>query len=684
MDLLPTETRSKLRSTQILTSMTQVVSELFQNALDAGASHVDVGVDVEEWSCWVRDNGCGMSKQDMSILATASNVEERRYGTSKAHSLASLDVVDSFGFRGEALASVADLACLEIASRTGQSGETWSLILKHDKTLYFGPAVRWKRESQGTVVCVRDAFFNLPVRRLSHSSPARAIELVRQELESIALMFPHVSFTLKNENEKKDTFTLKVPKTGSTIAAFRHIYGRELIEHVEEMSSTRGDLKLDGFISLVGAVSRSHQFIYVNKRWISPCDLHQIVENKFNQSTFTKHALDENDNYFGSQPNARRAPRKATQRPIYVFNLTIPQRQVDNCVEPTKTALHLSNKEAVISLLTDTVTSFLVRHGYLSKPKPKEVEALPPPSKKRRLQEGRSFDPSLMARLGLVDRDPAENSSLEQNEESLDYSRSLYRRSLPRNPPETGTRPAWIEDALNANEAYPPTDSPIPIVKTGISDGLHKIDRVDLKQVQVVGQVDGKFIACVSPNGTLILVDQHAADERIRVERFLKELDDGAIVEIDPPKPVLLTSHELRKLALDDTRAAFLRWGIRFLDVQPVETLQGGYQQVLVDQVPAVVYEKIMMNDELRDVIRGFLAKLDSGISVNTLRGCPDELLELVKSKACRGAIMFNDLLSLEQCQRLVKQLAETQFPFQCAHGRPSLIPLTNFGEEAC
>ncbi|KIK67770.1 hypothetical protein GYMLUDRAFT_154647 [Collybiopsis luxurians FD-317 M1] len=257
---LNSSTRTKLRSTQILTSLPQIVSELFQNSLDAGAKNIEIGVNCPEWTCWVTDDGSGMSKDSMNALGT-----EGRYATSKAYTPDSLNCLSTFGFRGEALASAADLCCLEIASRTSLSRETSSIIFKDGNVLYTGPAVRWKREFHGTTVCVRDAFYNLPVRRRSHPSTPRTLELIRQEIEIWALIHPGVSFTLEDSQAKfggsSRTNVLRIPKVransiSSTINVFRHLYGRALCEHLEEINITSGEMKMEGFISLEGALSK--------------------------------------------------------------------------------------------------------------------------------------------------------------------------------------------------------------------------------------------------------------------------------------------------------------------------------------------------------------------------------------------------------------------------------------------
>ncbi|OCH95920.1 hypothetical protein OBBRIDRAFT_766580 [Obba rivulosa] len=879
IEQLPPATQSKLRSTQILTSLPQIISELVQNSLDAGARHVDVGVDCEEWGCWIRDDGTGISRDGLAALEAGP--DGGRYSTSKAYTPASLGEVTTFGFRGEALASAADLCCLEISSRTARSRESWSIIMKDGKTLYNGPSIRWRRESPGTVVCVRDAFYNLPVRRLSHPPPVRTVELIRKEIEAFALVFPEVSFTLEDTNKAKGggsrgSRVLTIPKTGSILTSFRNIYGRAPANHVEELNESCGEMMLQGFISMEGAYSRSKQFLYINRHLMATCDLHHLIDQKFSQSTFTKHAYDEAGES-SSRPEFRRSPRKTEKKPIYVLNLCIPPRQLDNCLEPAKSTVQLQDPESVKGFLSSVIDKFLVHHGFLvlsqtrkrapsssmATPRKRQRPADEPPvpftatSSQRPATSQRRHDSLPAAQpwlrdIGVNTQDehiqtqtlwtvPATGESFiidsitgnsypqhtpnVQDDDTLDNAllRSGRRTLAPATSGkgllgDTEDIPEWISAALKENEAYAPTETRIPElpisafaanvetlchsgdrslrsatihhgrenhVKLGsINLGASRITRFqkeDLRDAQVLGQVDRKFITCVirmrdgddgfaiplaggtSPEQSaefermeqaqgchrrsLILIDQHAADERIRVERFLKELclgflhhsprasagarssegvvdnvhtlPSGHTVELVPPIPVLLTQDEAFKLMHSaHIQQAFARWGICFAGADciplkarsPAESREprkeDAYSQAFIKSIPEVLSDKLLAGDELRDVVKGYLAKLDAEgfppmmadpISIPTsasepnetgffwqkaLRWCPRELLELINSKACRGAIMFNDSLTLGQCTRLLQQLSETALPFQCAHGRPSLVPLADLGQE--
>ncbi|KAG8218529.1 hypothetical protein J3R82DRAFT_4168 [Butyriboletus roseoflavus] len=836
---LSAETRTKLRSTQILTSLPTITSELLQNAIDARASQIDIGVDCSEWSCWVMDNGSGFTKDGLHKIGQDS--ERGWYNSSKAYTPASLETVSTFGFRGEgnestimkpvmrihispaALASMADLACMEISSRTARSRESWSVIVKAGKSLYIGPSIRWRRESPGTVVSIRDAFFSLPVRRQSHPTPNKTIELIRQEVEAYALVFPNISFSFQDASKTKESHhphkshVLKIPKTRSTLAAFRYFYGRAFTE--EKIAATSGQLHIEGFISLVGAYTKSHYPCPdINRHPVSFCDLHRLIDNRFAASTFAKHAYDEGGET-SLRPSARRSPRKGEKKPVYVLNLAIPVKHIDKCLEPSKSIVELDNKNVVTSFLSATIHSFLVCHNFAPDKRRNENSEDSNPRKKRKFvpessanlkappgsvqsENGMSKLSDHMGTMlgvdaeGPVWENPPTGETVIDNRTGNSYHQSARftvgtdgpiegRRTvqIPRLTTEENDQnknnadgdhiPNWLREALQANDAFALKEPKIPCLPLLInqhtdyrSSQLHfschtgcpthraissrclqpglaglaasqiRFRKDDLRKARIISQVDCKFIACVvgldhdDPSGAqkickdepladgkmLILIDQHAADERVRVERFLKSICRGFLChqegnggvetkQLFPPVPVLLTRHEASRLAeLSDFQMAFESWGFRFSGLEETQSrleheteIDSGYIQIFVSAIPEIVSEKLLLGKEMQELVKGYIGALESRELeprepssqhdhassdeetqwLKALRWCPRELLDLINSKACRGAIMFNDPLSTEQCERLVKQLSSTVFPFQCAHGRPSLVPLT-------
>ncbi|KAI6135072.1 hypothetical protein EV401DRAFT_2052575 [Pisolithus croceorrhizus] len=718
---LSAETRAKLRSTQILTSLPQFVSELLQNSIDSGASHIDVGVDCEDWSCWVRDDGSGFAKDDLAQIAKGP--EDGRYMSSKACSTASLESVSTFGFRGEALASMADLCCLEISSRTTRARESWSIIMKGGQTLYTGPSVRWRRESAGTAVSVRDAFFNLPIRRLSHFSSSKTLEIIRQEIESYALVFPGISFSLEDTSKSNKS-------GGRSHSCFMHY-----------------------------RACTPHLFFYhsdINRHPVSYCDLHKLIDLRFSSSSFAKHVR---------IIFSRRPPRKGEKKPIYVLNLTIPVRHIDNCMEPAKTAVQLGNKNIVAQLLSSVIQSFLARHHF-TLGNADENEGTP--RKKRKLSRqalltepsiSRSSSPDSFV-IGILTLFQMEHSSgaMKSGEavwndtpagETLIIDLGT-RNSYPQNVPQsvsadgpirirskrdaawaslptirdmtTGRSevtlekdevPDWLQEALKQAALTPTNISnmlrPTLLYPTYafrrktcrpcVSSAKWIGSSLLVSSVLITGDPRKQVKCCVKRTfvtegrKTLILVDQHAADERI-CNGFLSYHDKSGGVEtmqLSPPMLVLLT-HPYQK--------AFESWGVHFLEATIDSDEHAAYIQVFVAAIPEIVSEKVGLTfrkkNRSSDMLQVILGTLENELDsldvpapprsgacetetrwVKALRWCPRVLLDLINSKACRGAIMFNDPLTLEQCQRLIKQLTATAFPFQCAHGRPSLVPLT-------
>ncbi|KAI0265216.1 hypothetical protein BC834DRAFT_880631 [Gloeopeniophorella convolvens] len=802
----PVQTR--LRSSQILTSLPQIVSELIHNSLDAAASHIDIGVDCREWECWVKDDGHGISKRDLVFFSKGHNVG--RYNTSKAYTISSLDDVNTFGFRGEALASAADVSCLEISSRSTTSGQTWTVITKSGRCLYHGLATRWRRDRPGTVVYLRDIFHNLPIRRTSHSRPSRTMEIICRDVETLALVFPGVSFTVSNTREPADdappiSRVLSIPKTSSTLARFRHINGRTLVDQVDEISACLGTLKLEGFMSLRGASTKAHQYLFINRHPLSSSHyLHRTIDYVFSISSFSKHVADDGILSPAVQKHVRRSPRKVDRRAVYVLTLTMPPKDVDNCLELGKSLVHISDEEAVVAFIDSVIRDFLIRHNFLLR-----NEGSSMPRKKRKLDErnraiefpdlrGLTLSPS---RASKAAREPLSNDRREIIQPDLHANTDdnanedgeltwtdpitgvtfVIDRRTGHSYPSAQLRiaegeevceqsseghneiPTWIREALKGNRAYtqkeqaipsmpqPSPNIPVPEYATHPADitghnhpsnDLHheqsimlRLQRSDLARMEVLSQLDRKFIVCAinalevekegrhemgGPNRMLFLVDQHAASERIRVEGFLKTLclhflgqnsgvsQDVFRIQLTPARPVLLRRREAATLvAREEVRSGLERWGFDLRWPELVHYDQDADlevpQQILVHSIPQVVSEKLLAGSELQDFLRGCAAESEAddvppALSVaeheraefvepeswhKALRWCPRGLVELVNSRACRGAIMFNDVLSTDQCRRLVDQLATTSFPFQCAHGRPSLVSLAGTSERA-
>lgn len=218
-----------------------------------------------------------------------------------------------------------------------------------------------------------------------------------------------------------------------------------------------------------------------------------------------------------------------------------------------------------------------------------------------------------------------------------------------------------------------------------------KIWKQDLGKAEVVAQVDQKFILVKLPTsdqtGTVLtLIDQHAADERCRVERLFGDLFKGAEVHTIAIEPITFEAPMTEKSLLKRHQRFFRSWGVDYRVEQAANRIC-----ISVHSMPTLIAERCRTEPNLvTELIRGEIWKREeSGVTdigtrnaipgttwVECLNGCPRGIIDLLNSRACRTAIMFNDILSVDECQQLVSQLAQCVFPFQCAHGRPSMVPL--------
>ncbi|THH19488.1 hypothetical protein EW146_g1688 [Bondarzewia mesenterica] len=682
-----------------------VVTELVQNSLDAGAGHIEIGLDCEIWECWVKDNGGGISRDSMSLLS--KGLEAGRYNTSKVYVPDTSGSISTFGFR--ALASAADISCLEISSRTTRSRDSWSVILKSGQCLYDGPSVRWRRETPGTVVCLRDVFYNVGDPFVS-SKYQYIFSLYSASYPSTVASTPlenyRVNIHKKREGQVEKGRVTSIPKTPSTLAAFRHIHGKALAAHVDEIDLIRGEMSIRGFISLNGAHSKSHQYLSLlqsthSTKQVNPACLDLVRINLFMDLVCISSVYD---------IATRRSPRKSELKPVYALDIAISRRDVDNCLEPDKATVQFLNNEAVCTFLGSVIYSFLARHGFVVHSQPAVMDS---PRKKRKLYDAVSPSKKRYASLPVIPTIPRDvhtqpdvnsrpgsapimiNTDNASDEVVLDRPEFWHHSTVEETDskePESGSEfkrllvdtrrlkkiqeqesgiidkktPQWILNALKANTSFTPAEPRIPAISLDLPSNSCRSDpatdcvpshssahlsrffshsseryligrfrRSDLLRAKVISQLDKKFIVCaidapsddsaVTSAGNphevdraLVLIDQHAASERVRVERFLKDLCVGFLdaegtsalrVELVPHQPVLLTRAEAQVLrGSGEAKAVLERWGFTFSGDTEYESQDAIYEQVLVSSVPEVISEKLFISSELQELLKEFLA----------------------------------------------------------------------------
>ncbi|KAK6304422.1 hypothetical protein J4Q44_G00250080 [Coregonus suidteri] len=709
---------------------------------------------MEAFKVQVIDNGSGMDIQDMESVGN-------RYFTSKCSSLEDLDNLKFYGFRGEAVASIANLAMLvEISSRTKMSVKTHVKVFKDGNGLDVFEA-ETTRPSAGTTVVICNLFHNMPVRR-NRMDSVLEFERIRQRVEAISLMQPSVSFTLKNDCT--GTMVVQLSKARNTYYRFVQIHGLGRAQKLGEISHSHAQFQVSGYLGREGHYNNTLQFLYVNDRLLLKTRIHKLLN-----LLLRKVGGSSRQNDSPGTPPAIRSPKQrrgAELHAMYVINIMCHYSEYDICLEPAKTLIEFKDWESILLCIEEAVKAFLTRENLVCELYPEDIQdyvcqnvfsgqtASTDGDEKEEDNVTASSDwlhhyDDTVGKLVYINKvtglSKYEAPSAEETQVSCTsdvtnmaisviskkgieyrcypFQMDLVLPFLPKSGSVLSSGPDNggddIQDSNSLSSLYSEWTNPVfarpPMVGVDISsvqaEGLavkihnilfpYRFSKDMIHSMKVIHQVDKKFLACLintqdqepaacseTDGNLLVLVDQHAAHERVRLENLVAdsyEDDPEAPGErrlcsstVAPPLEVSVTDEELRLLG---SCQPFLR-GLGL----EMQFSQIGNPQVLVGKVPMCFTEK--ESNELRrgrhsiikPIVEEYLQEqIELLRSTGRVRGTlPLTVLKVLASLACHGAIKFNDSLSKEECCSLVGSLSSCQLPFQCAHGRPSIAPLVD------
>lgn len=344
---LPELVRSQLRSGITITSLAQCVEELVLNSLDADATCIAIRVDLDIFRIQVVDNGLGVLQGDLRNLG-------KRHATSKCHTLVDLNSnLSHYGFRGEALASVIEVAAIvDITSRPHGSTQTFSKLFTYGKEKSVGIA-KTVRPSMGTTVTIQDFMYNMPVRR-KLIKEAIDIESIRKCLESFALMHPKVSFSLRND--KNNAVVIQTCKSSNTLSTFLQLFGTEKAQGLVEVKHTVDSFTVSGYLSVQPHMTKALQFVYVNKRLVLKTKIHKLVNDLLARTSIISSRL------HPSCVGPEKAPSSPTKRMnlygIFLINIECPYSDYDICLDPAKTLVEFKEWDKLLLCIEEMIIKF--------------------------------------------------------------------------------------------------------------------------------------------------------------------------------------------------------------------------------------------------------------------------------------------------------------------------------------
>lgn len=653
--LLDTNTANQIAAGEVVEKPASVVKELVENALDAGADKIEVTIFAGGTEyIRVTDNGCGMSEADAKMAVL-------RHATSKLTKAEDLLSLNTLGFRGEALPSIASVSNFTLLTRPESEEFATSVHIDGGENT----EVTASGGSTGTTVIVENLFFNVPARRKFLKTVSTEGRYISELLTRLALSRPDVRFKLVN-NDKE---VLSTPGDGDLEHAIRALYGKNVAENLLEVSLNDPKVRVSGFIGKPTLLkgTRQWQTFFVNGRCIGSKMLSKAMDHAY-QSQIPKSGF-----------------------PFAVINLKVDTASVDVNVHPQKSEIKFSDDsliyKAMYKALTDALTKpmsaqktqvTLLPDSELNvfvKPQPQSVSVpvTPAPQPKPAYQpqqpvfksgaeqifktpERKEEQPAPASESLLVHEQPAPIVKKEQGEQQAmwqpfdDFAQTAATVSYSK---------GYQEPVLEVHEARSEFAKPQPAEAAPAAD-RETIAFTDtdsgMDTIWPIGQVDKTFIIAQSET-TLYLIDQHAAHERILYDKLVASHEQIPSQQLLMPLYVDMAADDIA--LIEEHRDEFLALG--------VDAASAGESLLRVSSLPADIKA-----DAAEDFINAISKMLREMRNVNG----SDLRQEVLHMTACKAAIKAGQLLNMRQMRQLIIDLCNTTHPFTCPHGRPCMIEI--------
>lgn len=598
---MPHQLINQIAAGEVVERPSSVIKELLENSLDAGSTKIEVDVE-QGGSKLIRivDNGSGIHKDDMALALS-------RHATSKIRNLDDLEHVGSLGFRGEAIPSIASISRLVISSAT-ENETGWQVIGDgSDKEIEQKPTAH----KQGTTIEVRDLFFNVPARRKFLKTEKTEFKHLDDVIKRIALSRFDVGLTLTNNRKTVRQFRAASDQIGQE-RRVAEICGKSFIEqsvYVEhEAPNINGGLKIWGWIALP-TFSRSQadlQYFYVNGRMVKDRVVTHAIRQAYQDVLF--HG----------------------RHPAYILYFELDPVLVDVNAHPTKSEVRFRESR--------TVHDFLYRaiHDAIAKIKPAESEAGGFNSVSSNAFPDMELSQSPVANPMANSMGNGFGQNTGYNPRQSTMSLAVEEQIAAYSQLASSQAKAEIAgDAQNPNSEYPPL-------------GFAK------------AQLHGIFILAENRDG-LVVVDMHAAHERITYERLKQSYDGDGISSQPLLVPIDIEVSEKEAEVVESEHAFFAEIGL--------EVDRSGPMTVRIRQIPLLL-NKTNAESLLRDVLSDYIVHGRSERIKNTMN-------EVMGTMACHGSVRANRQLTIPEMNALLRDMEKTERSGQCNHGRPTWVQMS-------
>jgi len=667
--ILDKDTINKIAAGEVIERPASIVKELLDNSIDAGAT--DIRIEVEKGgkrSILVRDNGCGMSRED-ALLAY------KKHATSKLTRIEDLDTISTMGFRGEALSSITAVAKVEILTRPPEDITGTKITVHGGKVIETSDA----GTAPGTSVHVKDLFYNTPARQKYLKSDRTELAHITETVMQLALANPEISFTLLSEGKQ----IIRNAGSNESFKSIVNLLGPDTARFMLPLEYKAENFEIRGYISKpeITRGESDQLFLFVNTRPVTSRAINKAVR----------------EGYYTKIPKGR--------YPVAVLSLVLDPGEVDVNVHPRKAEVRFSREKELGDAVTLAIENVLSENILIPELRGKRdkifqktfevsgssdglkvseaaetfektAEKIPETLEKTIFPENDKIPRKRYENNDKISRTQAETYTypVKDTEKKLKRSERLLNFTVEDTTPKVGDKNLNNKcDQERANE-YTIKEQTVlnekenrqidvevknkEKIRSEERYALKNKSNVDsLEDLRIIGQVSKLYILA-EKGEDLVIIDQHAAHERILYEQVLK-MKKSSVQELITPVTIDLTPKE--KVLMEEY--------IPYLEDYGFGISEFGENTYVVTFVPEV-FGRLEDTDIIHDIVSDLLAsgkvKKDTGISE-----------KVCKILACRAAIKGGAVCNPRQMEDLIEQLKKAENPYSCPHGRPTIITFT-------
>lgn len=628
---LPEVLANQIAAGEVIERPASVVKELVENAIDAKSTRIDINViDAGLKQIEVIDNGNGIANDEVKLAFL-------RHATSKINDRNDLFRVKTLGFRGEALPSISSIADVTLETME-QNAEIGTMIhLKGGSDLEQKPFAG----RQGTHIRVEQLFYNTPARLKYLSSPQTELALISDCVNHLAMGHPEITFSLTNNGR----LLLKTPGNRNLQQVISAIYGVKNASQLVEFNGQDADFEIHGFASLPKLTRASKKYISV------------MINGRFIKNNELTKALISG---YGSKLMVGRYP-------IAILEIKLDPLLVDVNVHPTKQEVRISKEEQLCNLITKVISEQIAQERLI----PNAVENLQSHTSKAKkatqldmgFHENSSSYQTVEKKQAVLNAVLGIDSSTDQTQEKakqIDYQPQYFKQPIIVKNAKQLTDSKIIEWDQRYHLTEDESSKKDPSDDYLIEEKDEKTLTKKFPDLKYIGQLHGTYLLAEADDGFYIL-DQHAAQERVKYEYYREKIGDVSEAQQKFLVPLVLTYTVSEALKIEENKDKLMALGIHLEDF--------GQNTYIIHEHPTWI-PKGQEEKTIQQLIEEFLQ--NPKLTVAKFR---EETAIMI---SCKQSIKANHHLEKTQAVSLLQQLKQCKNPFNCPHGRPTVVEFTN------